>query len=537
MRIIHRYQVLSYLPVFLMALLLKIGFCLVAIAVPMNMMAFFTDNLHLGSGLVSFAPEVWLSLLALVLGTLIIVITIASEKTPRLIDLFVTDYSSRLYLWIITLSGLENTGFQVVQFTQSTVLSNIIFINSFILLPGCVLLAIPYIFYILKYTRSHDVIDRIYDECVLLIGQATKQRSRRSIEHYQVKLIENINELHDLLQYTQFKRPKAHIISLFGKLLGEYIDLKPQISPLMMRLSSPIKNDISFRNQEEKHQSIELSRLLLEQKVLSVLANSFLLLNREGHYDLASACGNELYLMGKKAVERNDSKLTELTIKWFNTFFRHSINQALRSSEVRNIYNLIYHYHKMVQLLIHSGQYQQVMVCARYLYYYGLEASKHAQEESSFSFLVDVLANELKSILISIHEASFAKIEQYQLITYLNALCQQEEMAYRPKANNSPQIIQLTLCLYYISKQEYELLDKVAHAVLLTSSYKLDPQKLKKDCDRIRHEPEDFWEETDHANTNIYYSPHKHLIPNLMQVLREKQLEESGNSYKIRGDD
>ena len=44
-----------------------------------------------------FAPEIWGGVLAMVLGTLIIVIAIAAESSPKLMDLFVKDWLS-LYM-------------------------------------------------------------------------------------------------------------------------------------------------------------------------------------------------------------------------------------------------------------------------------------------------------------------------------------------------------------------------------------------------------------------------------------------------------
>ena len=44
----------------------------------------------------TFAPEIWGGVLATVLGTLIIVIAIAAESTPKLMDLFVKDWVSLL---------------------------------------------------------------------------------------------------------------------------------------------------------------------------------------------------------------------------------------------------------------------------------------------------------------------------------------------------------------------------------------------------------------------------------------------------------
>ena len=43
-----------------------------------------------------WAPEIWGGVLAMVLGTLIIVIAIAAESSPKLMDLFVKDWLSLL---------------------------------------------------------------------------------------------------------------------------------------------------------------------------------------------------------------------------------------------------------------------------------------------------------------------------------------------------------------------------------------------------------------------------------------------------------
>ena len=48
---------------------------------------------------IGFAPEVWQALLGMVLGTLILVISIASQSIPKLIDLYMRDITeSALHL-------------------------------------------------------------------------------------------------------------------------------------------------------------------------------------------------------------------------------------------------------------------------------------------------------------------------------------------------------------------------------------------------------------------------------------------------------
>ena len=54
---------------------------------------------------IGFAPEVWQALLGIVLGTLILVISIASQSIPKLIDLYMKDLASLLYVWLLIFSG------------------------------------------------------------------------------------------------------------------------------------------------------------------------------------------------------------------------------------------------------------------------------------------------------------------------------------------------------------------------------------------------------------------------------------------------
>ena len=54
---------------------------------------------------IGFAPEVWQALLGMILGTLILVNSIASQSIPKLIDLYMKDVPSLLYIWLLIISG------------------------------------------------------------------------------------------------------------------------------------------------------------------------------------------------------------------------------------------------------------------------------------------------------------------------------------------------------------------------------------------------------------------------------------------------
>ena len=63
---------------------------------------------------IGFAPEVWQAILAMVLGTLILVISIASQSIPKLIDLYMKDLTSLIYVWFLIASGAHARSYQTL---------------------------------------------------------------------------------------------------------------------------------------------------------------------------------------------------------------------------------------------------------------------------------------------------------------------------------------------------------------------------------------------------------------------------------------
>ena len=56
----------------------------------------------------NFSPEVWAAVIALVLGTLIIVIALAAENNPELMDIFVKEWTNLIFVWFLILSSLHS---------------------------------------------------------------------------------------------------------------------------------------------------------------------------------------------------------------------------------------------------------------------------------------------------------------------------------------------------------------------------------------------------------------------------------------------
>jgi hypothetical protein len=77
-------------------------------------------------------------------------------------------------------------------------------------------------------------------------------------------------------------------------------------------------------------------------------------------------------------------------------------------------------------------------------------------------------------------------------------------------------ILQIALCLFYESNGEHSFGEGIIDAIIRNFG-NLDKEEtidiLNRDCERIQQEPEEFWEETDRGNANMFYSAHLDQMP------------------------
>jgi len=292
------------------------------------------------------------------------------------------------------------------------------------------------------------------------LAQAIEDLRRKQAEQGEqiTAIIETINQLHDILQYVRFKEPKADIIHKFGKSLRFYLTRKKSFPHGYFGLGGEIRKDISFRTLAAKFPQVEAEQTFYEQKVLRIIGTSYLLLMQDGHFDLASMCGSELLETGKTAAELYDKHAVSAVILHFNTLLRYGINHGLKTKEIRNVHNTIFHYSQLIDFLIKRNEVERIVECCNYFAFYGKEVRRLTHSEASFIFLIDAFATELKKILITLHDNRFDRELQLMVLKIFNELNSHQEngTADHRIANNGSRLIQISLCLYYIYKMEEE---------------------------------------------------------------------------------
>ena len=228
----------------------------------------------------TFAPEIWGGVLATVLGTLIIVIAIAAESTPKLMDLFVKDWVSLLFIWFLILASIHST-IIMYYFGPMERLSSVL-LNTYVYLPLSSMLSLPYIFYILLYSKTDNVIKKLYSLNINDINRLKNKsihiamNDSKVVEHYQYQLMSTIDQFDDLLEYISFKEAQTEIVRSVGDTVRAYMKNKDSIDRKFYVATDTIRNNPTFRTYvDHQYKDLEERTTFYEVKSFKMMGNAY----------------------------------------------------------------------------------------------------------------------------------------------------------------------------------------------------------------------------------------------------------------------
>jgi hypothetical protein len=483
---------------------------------------------------VGFAPEVWQALLGMILGTLILVISIASQSIPKLIDIYMKNVPSLLYIWFLIVSGGHALIIKIYGEIGLVREPSRIF-NTHFLLTTCSIIAFPYVFYILRQTKPTNIINRIYNTNMDQITALTSKRNRALahipdvVEHQQYTIFEALNQLDDILEFSSFKELKADIVHDMSMTLQNYIRLKKNIAPAFFNVSPKVRTDISFKTMVGQFGEMERNQSFYEQKCFRLLGNVYIRLLEHGEFDLSSMVAGEMETLGLTAIEEDNTELVDIIIIRFNTLLRFAIKHGVRNNEPRNLYNLGFYYGNFIKHLVEHKKIDHVKRCFMYLRIYGVEIFKHGSNSPAMYFIVDVIATEMKKVLEQIyHDGWDVEIQNGMLGEMLQVDSppdfNKEDMARGVLINNGVRVLQFGLALFYQREGMNDFVERIAKDVLDDLEVLGEAtfsQVIEMTSNRLLFSGPTFWEDTDRGNLNIYYTSDQDQIDSFKQRLYE----------------
>jgi hypothetical protein len=484
-----------------------------------------------------FAPEVWLSVLGVTLGTLVIAISIAAQNIPKITELYMQDWLNLFYMWFLILGACHAVLVKSCLEGGDLDCSVSALLNLNALLPVAIVLVFPYVFYVVRSIQPTTVIAKIYERQRAQLHTLVTSRSRhllrqerqRNTCHYE--LLESLNQLENLLEYLGFKEPKLQIIQHLGQLLRSFIALKPQIEPTFFQVGEAVRSDVSFQTMMD-HFPLQQSRpTFYEQKVFRLLGNAYIQFLNGANFDLAALCGAELRRVGAATLTLNDHATLELVVIRFNTMMRFALKHGAHHNEARHLYNLVFHYRGFIEDLVHRDERQSALQCFYYLRFYGNEAYALGRLSPALYFIVDVFAAELRSLLMLVYEQNWPLTIQQQLLDELLQVDRPPELdplnTEPEHLNSGVRTIQISLALFYLEVGQQPFVRHIIQDLLDDWSIlgpALFARMLKDISDRLKTAQPTFWEDTDRGNVNLYYSPYlKHLEQFMVQLATATQ--------------
>ena len=489
-----------------------------------------------------YSPIVWTVYLSFVLASVSVVVSLAAESAPKLIDLYMENVPTITYVWWVmactahcyTLKLLPELGYDV---------SPSLIFNYHILFPLFLVTCLPFVLAVLLSTKTHNVIRQVLQGSRSLLNkieeQERKNSSKATYPKEQLTLFESQNQLIDLLTFTPYKEPKALIIEGLGALLQDYAEQKRRLPASFFKIQPSIREDISFKTMQDEMKTIEETRLFFEQKSLRLIGNVYITFLERGEFDLSTLCVEQVGLLGRKAIELQDDDLITMVMVRLNTHFRFALKHGMANNEPRNLYNMVFHYGLFVDALAQAGMVDRVKTCFFYFTFYNAECFKAVRYAPAVGFILDVIATEMQKVVIHIQELGWedevhdALLKSFLLLDNPTG-SEREQLVAFFSFSHGIRLLHIGLALHYLSQGDE------ARARLIAKDTLQDRQLLgeavflknmKIIFARLKFSGPKFWEDTDRGNLNIYYSPHADLLDSFgamqTEYLEEARAEEA----------
>jgi len=490
-----------------------------------------------------FAPEIWGGVLAMVLGTLIIVIAIAAESSPKLMDLFVKDWLSLIYVWFLIIASLHAVLIMFYVEPLGRVSSSVL--NTYIYLFIGSIFTLPYIFYILLYSKTSNVVSTISSIIQGFILRMKKSMiisamddSIDVVEEYQKEIMGSLDQLDDLLSFTEFKETQTDIIHEISEIIQLYVTHKPDFNDRFFDLTNTIRSNATFRTYTDpQYKEMSDTKTFYEVKTFRLLGSSYIKMITNDRFDIASLIPAEMVDIGVTCLKNNDDTILGHVNIRFNTLFRFAIKHAYKNNEPRNLYNLSFHYSNMIQEYIKADRVDMAKYCYDKFKFYANDIYKNAEANPGLYFVVDTLTFELRKCQVLIHEKGWSDEDQMDLLKMILQL--DKPPGYSKDevdkgilgGNNGTRRIQIGLALFYLSVERSDFATAIAEDYLDDLAY-FDEKTFKANantqCFLLSIFGPQFWEDTDRGTLNIYFAPEKDQIDPFKELLfglMDKRLE------------
>ena len=442
---------------------------------------------------------------AAVLGIVITVVSIvvqlaATRYTPRIADMFFRDRTNLGIMSFFVVACIN--GVWVSVSVGKDMMPRVSIVVTMLLVTFSLLVMVPYFAYVFDFLDPDRVVGRIQEQAVAasaphgeLRPDAVGARHRRALS--------GVEQLSDMAVNAVSQKDKAiasGTIDAMRNLAVSYLGQKRAIPTAWFTIGPEVRSNPDFVSlADESLDDLQTKRTWLEWKVLRQYQSIYNEALGEMP-DINHLIAINTRYVGEAALLAGDAEAFALTVKFFNTYMRATLNKQ----QVRTAYNVLNQYRQLAEHALGRGQGAIVTQVASHLRYYGQIA--HGME---LAFVTETVGYDLATLCERAFDSSAegtvtAEVHD-RVLDMLLELDKEAESKSQESMLRGVRKAQAKLASYYL------VAGVETHARRIFADMRDErPERLRSIRDELlRVESKDFWEVIDRGTNFDYVDPHR----------------------------
>ncbi len=379
-----------------------------------------------------------------VLGIAITVVSIvvqlaATRYTSRIADMFFRDRTNLAIMGFFVVACIDAVWVSL-SFTGRYIPRATI-VMTLTIVTGSLLLLIPYFAYVFEFLDPERVILRIGQQILdAAFGRGARARSRISTR--QAIASTGMEHLADIAINAVAQKDKiiaSDAIGALREVIVSYLPEKRELPAEWFVIGDKVRDDpdfIALAPASVTH--LEKQRAWFEWKALRHFWSAFAE-SLKHMPEMAHVVAIETRYIGEAALEARDRDALSVTLKYFNTYVRATLN----GRDVRAAYNILNQYRQLAERVMADGFDDLTLEIGRYLKYYGQVA--HAM---GLPFVTETAAYDLSMLCERAFDQK-AGCHDALLRTFLE-VDKEAETSAEEKALRGVRKAQVRLATYYL---------------------------------------------------------------------------------------
>ena len=449
--------------------------------------------------------EVMAAVLGLALTVSSIIVQLAATRfTPHITSLF---FRARTNLMVLGFFVTCNVYVLWVNFSVGdSYLPRWGVLFSMLLMTASLLLLFPYFAYVFDFLDPEKIVGRIMDDG-LAAATPIRGRAAGAIEARQARAVEAVEHLANVGLNALQQKDKGiasdavDALCEFGVRYGESKAAMRQDWHHMPRWNRQTPDFVSLS--DDAIEDLRRRGTWLEWKIL----RQYQMLFGEALGQIKDTCylvAIDTRRLGEAAARRGDHQALDLSIKFFNTYLRATIN----ASDIRTAYNILHQYRQLAELVLDREQDEELAADPlRSLEHRALQIAKFMRYYSAIgyqrglTFVTEVIAHDVGTLC----EIAFRRGSRShdQLLEVFLAVDERAETQEQEKTLRGVRRAQVKLATTYLMEGREDLARRIAKDMVDEPA-----ERLLGIWNELRSlDTREFWEVNDRGSNFDYLTP------------------------------